>query len=68
MRVQHAAVAQERSSLCMQEGLAPEVLQQGKGLLGSLHSAHKLLMPQQADGAAHSGVHQLQAAFCVQIA
>ena len=60
-------MAQEGGCLSMQDRLTPELLQQIISLSGSLHCTGNLLMPEQADAAAHSGLCQLQAASSIQI-
>lgn len=49
MAVNSAAVAQQGSSLGLQQWQAPQLLHHGKGLLRCLYCSRRLLLPQQAD-------------------
>lgn len=52
----------------MQQGLAAALLYQVKGLASGVHCSSKLLVAQQADGAAHGGMQQVLGAQGVQVA
>jgi len=66
--VNSAAVAQQGSSLGLQQRQTPQLLYHGKGLLRCLYCSRRLLLPQQADWLAHKSMDEPFCVHCVQVA